>query len=409
MRLDSSGNLGLGVTPSAWSTTDSVRALQLNGGSFYVFGANRCWVGQNVFLASGGIETYATTAAASTYRQFQGAHSWYTAPSGTAGNAISFTQAMTLDASGRLMVNTTTPSGTGITIGDGGYMFARSADNGSVGSIGADNGGATYITSYRGTGGTLVFVTADTSGSNAERMRLDSSGNLGLGVTPSAWFSDRKAMQLGSGASVNGSAATSSFVEFGANFYQNASSSDVYIASSTASKYRQLSGVHSWYTAPSGTAGNAISFSQVMTLDANGNLSVAATSSVYAAANRGNITVGGSASSLLFLGTGATTGAYISHTQSSAVTEIWNGASGPMLFGTNNTERARITSTGNVVAGGSVALATTATDGFLYVPTCAGQPTGTPTAITGMAPIVVDTTNNKLYFYSTGAWRDAGP
>jgi hypothetical protein len=84
-----------------------------------------------------------------------------------------------------------------------------------------------------------------------------------------------------------------------------------------------------------------------------------------------------------------------------------------MLFFTvlngTNAERMRITSAGNIVAGASAALATTATDGFLYVPTCAGTPTGTPTAITGMAPIVVNTTNNKLYFYSGGAWRDAGP
>jgi hypothetical protein len=82
-------------------------------------------------------------------------------------------------------------------------------------------------------------------------------------------------------------------------------------------------------------------------------------------------------------------------------------------FFTNNgtalAERARITSVGSFVAGAQAALATTATDGFLYVPTCAGTPTGTPTAITGMAPIVVNTTNNKLYFYSGGAWRDAGP
>jgi hypothetical protein len=80
-----------------------------------------------------------------------------------------------------------------------------------------------------------------------------------------------------------------------------------------------------------------------------------------------------------------------------------------IIFSTNGVERGRITSTGNFVAGPSAALATTATDGFLYVPTCAGTPTGTPTTITGMAPIVVNTTNNKLYFYSGGAWRDAGP
>ena len=81
----------------------------------------------------------------------------------------------------------------------------------------------------------------------------------------------------------------------------------------------------------------------------------------------------------------------------------------PLIFSTNSLERARIDANGNIVAGGSVALATTATNGFLYVPTCAGTPTGTPTTITGMAPIVVNTTNNKLYFYSGGSWRDAGP
>lgn len=62
-----------------------------------------------------------------------------------------------------------------------------------------------------------------------------------------------------------------------------------------------------------------------------------------------------------------------------------------------------------VVGDNTAALATNATDGFLYVPTCAGTPTGTPTAQTGTVPIVVDTTNNKLYFYSGAAWRDAGP
>lgn len=58
---------------------------------------------------------------------------------------------------------------------------------------------------------------------------------------------------------------------------------------------------------------------------------------------------------------------------------------------------------------GTAAIATNATDGFLYVSTCAGTPTGTPTTLAGTAPIVIDTTNNKLYFYSGGAWRDAGP
>lgn len=58
---------------------------------------------------------------------------------------------------------------------------------------------------------------------------------------------------------------------------------------------------------------------------------------------------------------------------------------------------------GSTVTSGAV-LATTATDGFLYLPSCAGLPTGVPTAQTGTIPIVIDSTNNKAYIYSGGAW-----
>lgn len=70
--------------------------------------------------------------------------------------------------------------------------------------------------------------------------------------------------------------------------------------------------------------------------------------------------------------------------------------------------RLDIDAAGNIVCG-SAALATNATAGFLYVPGCAGTPAGVPTSFAGRVPIVVDTTNNKLYFFSNSAWRDAGP
>lgn len=87
---------------------------------------------------------------------------------------------------------------------------------------------------------------------------------------------------------------------------------------------------------------------------------------------------------------------------------MWNTEDTDTVFATNNTERLRVKNTGSVVVG-TAALSASATDGFLYVPTCDGTPSGTPTSQTGTAPIVIDTTNNKLYFYSGGTWRDAGP
>lgn len=53
---------------------------------------------------------------------------------------------------------------------------------------------------------------------------------------------------------------------------------------------------------------------------------------------------------------------------------------------------------------GNQALATAATDGFLYIPTCAGTPTGVPTAFTGRVPMIYDTTNHKFYIYD-GGWK----
>lgn len=235
-----------------------------------------------------------------------------------------------------------------------------------------------------------------------ERMRLDSSGNLGLGVTPSAWGSAYRAIQLffGGGPFTSNAGA----IGFTGNCFHNGTNW-IYTSNNAATRYElgPDGGNHRWFTAPSGTAGNAISFTQAMTLEANGNLGVGTTSPNYLLHLNGTPQIQFTNST-----TGTTTGDGSHMYLSSSDWWLVNKESAAMVFATNNTERARITSGGSLVVG-TAALATTATDGFLYVPTCAGTPTGTPTTQTGTAPIVVDTTNNKLYFYSGGQWRDAGP
>lgn len=61
---------------------------------------------------------------------------------------------------------------------------------------------------------------------------------------------------------------------------------------------------------------------------------------------------------------------------------------------------------GDVVVGpfSASALATTATDGFLYIQSMNGVPTGTPAQDgTGRVPLTYDYANDKLYVYNT-AW-----
>ena len=98
------GNLGLGVTPSAWST---VTALQIKNASVYGYSTSEAGVNQNAYYGSGN-SRYISAVAATAYRQISGAHSWHIS-SGTpvADGAISFTQAMTLDASNNLLVGQT--------------------------------------------------------------------------------------------------------------------------------------------------------------------------------------------------------------------------------------------------------------------------------------------------------------
>jgi hypothetical protein len=109
-------------------------------------------------------------------------------------------------------------------------------------------------------------------------MRIDTSGNLGLGVTPSASFAGYKTFQIASQGVISSDSTSNGELEINNNAYRAVTTAALtYINSFAATKYAQYQGVHRWFTAASGTAGDPITFTQAMTLDASGNLLVGKT------------------------------------------------------------------------------------------------------------------------------------
>lgn len=100
IKEDAAGNVGIGVVPSAWSLGRAIEAGQVGNALFGYL--TETHITNNAYFNGGWKYGYSGLSARHTLQG--GSHSWYTAPSGTAGAAITWTQAMTLDASGNLHI-----------------------------------------------------------------------------------------------------------------------------------------------------------------------------------------------------------------------------------------------------------------------------------------------------------------
>jgi hypothetical protein len=185
MRIDSSGNLGLGVTPSAWGRT----AFEIGvAGASITRDTRDLVLLSNAYWASGGL-TYAAGAGAGRFDVGTSGFKWFNAPSGTAGAAVTFTQAMTLDASGNLGVGTTSP-GARLHVGAGRIFLDQDYQ------LTWQNAGTNRARIYGDSGNNLIF---ENGSGNTERARIDSSGNLLVGTTASGGQSGFAVLKGGSG------------------------------------------------------------------------------------------------------------------------------------------------------------------------------------------------------------------
>lgn len=214
---DTVGHIGFGVTPNAWSGL--VRAVQVanaaslsarTGGSGVYLSDNLYFSGDPAGTASNGV--YINSTFATAYQQFGGAHRWFNAPSGTAGNPITFTQAMMIAQGGNLLVGTTT---------DNGYRLALQSTASSLLSLSNTTAGGTTQMQFVGLNGAgntstvanilsgnetaanastyLAFQTRAAGGAVSEVARMTATGNLLVGTTT----------DTGGRLVINGGAATS--------------------------------------------------------------------------------------------------------------------------------------------------------------------------------------------------------
>jgi len=182
-RFDSFGNFGLGVTPSVQYS--GIKSFQIGSTTNLFDNGASTKLYHNAYTAASGDDTYLTTGYAQAYLMpSNGQHIWYTSASGTAGNAITFTQAMTLDASGNLGVGTTTPgSRLDVDSTDASVLTVRRSGGTNTNTAIRFQGASTSYYIGRNTSGGLGFSynAADVSGS--AQMTIDSSGNLLVGTT----------------------------------------------------------------------------------------------------------------------------------------------------------------------------------------------------------------------------------
>jgi hypothetical protein len=386
MTLDASGNLGLGVTPSAWGSGYTAFQIENNG---IMADGDRIWFYANGYF-DGSSNRYLQNGFASRYYQANSSHVWETAPSGTAGNAISFTQAMTLDVSGNLFLGTTSALQSterlAVTTSNNTAIIAQYTG-------GAENGWASKFWN-NGTSGNNLLVEFTTESSITARgsVRYDRSGNR-LNIVGE-----------GSGLLFTGAATFSSSVTAGGKIFTSASVNDNIIEvinSDTTNGY-------GLYVRGGGTATNRYvarfkngADNDVMWIGPS-NVGIGTTSPVY------KLHVVNSGNTLLQLNGNNTTGSldtgFTISADDSKNIYLYQRENAATVFGTNNTERMRITSAGEACIGRTTAYGA----GFLLnvqgnIYTSAGIVTGAPS---GESSATWKLGNTRTETCVPGTWGD---
>jgi hypothetical protein len=241
----------------------------------------------------------------------------------TANRSITNTGNFALSLGTNNTTRVTIPAAGGISIATGspdriGADFSNNAIS-TLNFGGPNNGEGNFQLQYDRTGGTFRIL-GGTTGSQTERLRIDASGNVGIGTT-----------SIGQKLTVNGNA---SFLGGGAVYLWN--------TANTAAPYIKS-------PASSAIAFYDTSDNERMRIDASGNVGIGTTAPVNYANNTTLTLVGTNGSGMTFGTNGGSDRSEIYYSATETYLKTINNTS--LWFGTNNAERMRIKFDGNVGIG----------------------------------------------------------
>ena len=176
-------------------------------------------------------------------------------------------------ARGKIIVGDASGNPAALAAGSNDQVLTMDA-NGDVGWEAAAGG----TTINNATANELVTVASTTTELDAEANLTFDGKDLAVGVTSeSGWASDATSVQIGGLGAIWGKTAQSAGagIEIGYNVYDDNSVGNAYIITDEASKIRQDDGAINFYTASSGTADNAISWGERLTIANDGFISIA--------------------------------------------------------------------------------------------------------------------------------------
>jgi hypothetical protein len=243
---------------------------------------------------------------------------------------------------------------------------ALSATTGVFSGVVTFSAGTLSLPAITTTGDTntgIYFPAADTTAftqGGTERLRISSSGNVGLGVTPSAWTSSR-AIEIIAGATyrgaISGSTGGNNEIVISGNAYET-TGGWLYTVTGAASRYYQTSSASQfWQRAISGTAGNPITWSTSMYLDGGtGSLGLGTTSIATYGDQTLNSVIYNTTSAGVFVANDLGTGVFKTN---AGLISVGSKTNSPLVFVVNNTETVRVTTAGGVAFGGSTNYGTT--------------------------------------------------